>query len=78
VARRHERLVCSVNNLASFILNVNSVTVSSISSFRGTDVESWITSDGRAYLVQPVENDEADTAASHWERTQTDETVRCF
>ena len=28
--------------------------------------------------MQLVESNEADTAASHWERTQTDETVRCF
>jgi hypothetical protein len=55
---------------------VNSVAVSSISSFRGTDVESWITSDGRAYLVQLVESSESDNAASHWEKTQTDESVR--
>jgi len=58
--------------------NMNSVAVSSISSFRGTDVESWITSDGRAYLVQLVESDESDTASSHWGRTQVDESVRSF
>jgi hypothetical protein len=65
-----------VNSLYS---NMNSVAVSSISSFRGTDVESWITSDGRAYLVQLVESDESDsTASSHWGRTQADESVRSF
>lgn len=58
--------------------NMNSVAVSSISSFRGTDVESWITSDGRAYLVQLVESDESDTASAHWGMTQTDESVRSF
>ncbi|KAI0004091.1 RIC1-domain-containing protein [Russula compacta] len=52
------------------------VAVSNISSFRSTDVESWITSDGRAYLVQLVESDESDTVASHGEGgTQTDEST---
>jgi hypothetical protein len=58
--------------------NMNSVAVSSIASFRGTDVESWITSDGRAYLVQLVESDESDSASSHWGRAQADESVRFF
>lgn len=53
------------------------VTVSNISSFRNTDVESWITSDGRVYLVQLVEGDESDTATSPWEGTQADPEV-CF
>lgn len=55
---------------------IDSVAVSNITSLRGTDVESWITSDGRAYLVQLMESDEADTAASHPEGTETDEAVR--
>jgi hypothetical protein len=54
-----------------------SVTVSNISSFRNTDVESWITSDGRVYLVQLVESDEPDTVNPHWEGTQADPEV-CF
>ena len=58
--------------------NMNSVTISSITSFRGTDVESWITSDGRAYLVQLIESDESEIVASHREMTQTDENVRFF
>ena len=53
---------------------LDSVAVSNISSLRGTDVESWITSDGRAYLVQLAESDEP---ASHPEGTETDEAV-CF
>jgi hypothetical protein len=56
---------------------MTSVTVSNISSFRNTDVESWITSDGRVYLVQLVEGDESDTVTSHWEGTQADPEV-CF
>ena len=54
------------------------VTVSNISSFRNTDVESWITSDGRVYLVQLVEgDDESDPVPSPWEGTQADPEV-CF
>ncbi|KAI0257303.1 RIC1-domain-containing protein [Lactifluus subvellereus] len=49
------------------------VSISNISSFRGTEVESWITSDGRAYLVQLIESDVSDTAGTHSEGTQTDE-----
>lgn len=56
---------------------MTSVTVSNISSIRNTDVESWITSDGRVYLVQLVESDESDTVTSHWEETQADPEV-CF
>jgi hypothetical protein len=58
------------------ISDVNLVAVWNISWFRGTNVESWITSDGRAYLVDLVESDESDTAALHIEGTQTDEGVR--
>lgn len=50
---------------------MNSVTVSDISSFRNTDVESWITSDGRVYFVQLVEGDD-------WEGVQTEADVRFF
>ncbi|KAF8506868.1 RIC1-domain-containing protein [Russula emetica] len=53
-------------------LTDTNVTVSNISSFRNTDVESWITSDGRVYLVQLVEGDEFDTVTSHWEGTEAD------
>ncbi|KAI0067916.1 RIC1-domain-containing protein [Artomyces pyxidatus] len=41
------------------------VVVSDISWFRGTNVESWITSDGRAYFVQLTENAYSETNASH-------------
>jgi hypothetical protein len=57
---------------------MTSVTVSNISSFRNTDVESWITSDGRVYLVQLVESDESDTINSHWEGPQADPEVGFF
>jgi hypothetical protein len=57
---------------------MNSVAVLNISLFRNTDVESWITSDGRVYFVQLIESDEDDTAVSHWEGTQTDVDVRFF
>jgi hypothetical protein len=53
----------------------NSVTVSNISSFRNTDVESWVTSDGRVYVVQLIESDESDAITSHWEGTQADPEV---
>ena len=57
---------------------MTSVTVSNISSFRNSDVESWITSDGRVYFVQLVESDEPDTITSHWEEgTQANPEV-CF
>jgi hypothetical protein len=51
---------------------MNLVTVSNISVLRSTDVESWITSDGRVYLVQLVESDDP-----QWEGTQADAEV-CF
>ncbi|KAF8482108.1 RIC1-domain-containing protein [Russula ochroleuca] len=41
------------------------VAVLNISLFRNTDVESWITSDGRVYFVQLIESDEDDTVVSH-------------
>ena len=56
---------------------MNPVTVSNISLFRNTDVESWITSDGRVYFVQLVEGDEYDNLNSHGE-AQTDPDVRFF
>jgi hypothetical protein len=59
-----------------FISDINSVAVSKISSFRGMDVESWITSDGRAYLVQLVECDDPDTVTPQWEGVQADDSVR--
>ena len=58
-----------------FHILMTSVTVSNISSFRNTDVESWITSDGRVYLVQLVDGDESDTVTQHWEGTQADPEV---
>jgi hypothetical protein len=57
---------------------MSSVAVLNISLFRNTDVESWITSDGRVYFVQLIESDEDDTVVSHWEGTQTDANVRFF
>jgi hypothetical protein len=57
---------------------MNSVAVLNISLFRNTDVESWITSDGRVYFVQLVESDEDDTAVSHQEGTQINADVRFF
>ncbi|KAI0304643.1 RIC1-domain-containing protein [Russula brevipes] len=51
------------------------VAVSKISSFRGMDVESWITSDGRAYLVQLMERDDPDTVTPQWEGVQADEST---
>ncbi|KAF8272974.1 RIC1-domain-containing protein [Lactarius quietus] len=53
----------------------SNVAVSNISSLRGTDVESWITTDGRAYLVQLIESQEANTAAEHSEEIETDEAI---
>ncbi|KAI0274897.1 RIC1-domain-containing protein [Gloeopeniophorella convolvens] len=53
----------------------SNVVVSSISWFRGTDIEAWITSDGRAYFVQLTETDEPDAAAPRSEATGTDENV---
>lgn len=41
------------------------VTVSDIFWFRGSDVESWITSDGRAYFVQLSESAYSDTNTSN-------------
>ncbi|KAI0308050.1 RIC1-domain-containing protein [Multifurca ochricompacta] len=49
------------------------VGVLNILSFRGTDIESWITTDGRAYLVQLMDGHESDVAASHSERSKADE-----
>jgi hypothetical protein len=65
---------CTHNTSVFPIPIIDSVSVSNFSLLRGTDVESWITSDGRAYLVQLMESDEA---ASHSEGTETDEAV-CF
>lgn len=55
--------------------DVNLVSISDISSFRGTEVESWITSDGRAYLVQLIESDMSDTTSPRSEGAQTDDGV---
>lgn len=44
---------------------VVAVTVSDISWYRGTDVESWITSDGRAYFVQLTESAYSDVNMSN-------------
>lgn len=41
------------------------VTVCDISWYRGTDVESWITSDGRAYFVQLTESAYSDVNVSN-------------
>ena len=65
---------CAYNSPVFPFTIIISVAVSNISSLRGTDVESWITSDGRAYLVQLMESHET---ASHSEGTETDDAV-CF
>lgn len=46
-------------------LEDSDVTVSDIFWFRGSDVESWITSDGRAYFVQLSESAYSDTNTSN-------------